>query len=136
MTGNLHIEDSFPLDPGNTVAADVPLCGESVGRGIRVLVVNPSGVPVAKVDALQLKANGVSSPKNISERDLLLQHIDPPTSCQRIQMHYENQSLATTDQTAPRGSYYTLTVTVGNKKATLTFGLNVNEFKLLVVTVG
>jgi hypothetical protein len=51
-------------------------------------------------------------------------------------MQYENQSLAVTNQTAPKGSYYTLTVTVGNKKSTVTFGLAVNEFKLIVITVG
>jgi hypothetical protein len=136
VTGNLHVEDSFPEDPGNTVAKDVPLCGESVGRGIRVLVVNKAGTPVPKVDALQLKATGVSAPPNVNLKNLPLVTVDPPASCQRIQRHYENQALSTTSQTAPRGSYYTLTTTVGNKKATSTFGLAVNEFKLLVVTVG
>ena len=85
---------------------------------------------------LKLQANGVSSPSNINLKNLPLQTIDPPTSCQRIQMQYENQSLAVTNQTAPKGSYYTLTVTVGNKKSTVTFGLAVNEFKLIVITVG
>ena len=136
MTGNLHVEDSFPLDPGNVVAKDVPLCGEAVGRGIRVLAVDPAGIPVPKVDMLKLQANGVSSPPNINLKNLPLQTIDPPASCQRIQMQYENQALAVTNQTAPKGSYYTLTVTVGNKKSTVTFGLAVNEFKLIVVTVG
>ena len=126
----------LPLDPGNVVAKDVPLCGEAVGRGIRVLAVDPAGNPVANVDMLKLQANGVSSPSNINLKDLPLQTIDPPTSCQRIQMQYENQSLAVTNQTAPKGSYYTLTVTVGNKKSTVTFGLAVNEFKLIVITVG
>jgi hypothetical protein len=136
VTGNLHLEDSFPLDPGNVVAKDVPLCGEAVGRGIRVLAVDPAGNPVPNVDMLKLTANGVSSPPNITLKNLALQTIDPPTSCQRIQMHYENQALSATSQTAPKGSYYTLTVTVGHKKSTLTFGLAVNEFKLIVVTVG
>jgi photosystem II stability/assembly factor-like uncharacterized protein len=137
VTGNLHIEDSFPFQlPANIVAADVPLCGESVGRGIRVLVVGLNGVPVSNVDMLKLQANGVASPPNINLKNLPLTTIDPPTSCTRIQMQYENQNLSSTDQTAPKSSYYTLTVTVGNKKSTLTFGLKVNEFKLIVVTVG
>jgi photosystem II stability/assembly factor-like uncharacterized protein len=136
VTGNLHIEDSMPEDPGNIVAKDVPLCGESVGRGVRVLVVNKAGTPVAKVDALKLTATGVSAPPNVNLKNLPLVTVDPPTSCQKIQRHYENQNLSTTSQTAPRGSYYTLTTTVGTKKATSTFGLAVNEFKLLVVTVG
>jgi hypothetical protein len=137
VVGNLHIEDSYPLqDPLNVVAADLPLCGESVGRGIRVLVVDLNGVPVPNVDMLKLQANGVASPPNINLKNLPLTTIDPPTSCTRIQMQYENQNLSSTDQTAPKSSYYTLTVTVGNKKSTLTFGLKVNEFKLIVVTVG
>ena len=86
VTGNLHVEDSFPLDPGNVVAKDVPLCGEAVGRGIRVLAVDPAGVPVPNVDMLKLTANGVSSPPNINLKNLPLQTVDPPASCQRIQM--------------------------------------------------
>jgi hypothetical protein len=136
VTGTLHIEDLFPLDPGNNVSADVPLCGEAVGRGIRVLVVNGSGTPVPTVSSLKLSATGVSLPQNVNLKNLNLVTIDPPTSCQQTKYHYENQALASTDQTAPRGSYYTLSVSVGNKKATLTFGLKVNEFKVLVVTVG
>lgn len=58
------------------------------------------------------------------------------TSCNPSQEHYENQNLSSTDQTAPKSSYYTLNVTVGNKKTTITFGLKVNEFKVIVLTVG
>ena len=136
VTGNLHIEDLFPLDPGNNVLANVPLCGESVGRGIRVLVVDKAGNPVANVGSLKLTATGVSAPPNVNLKNLPLQTISPPVSCETIRQQYENQALSTTDQSAPRGSYYTLTVSVQNKRATLTFGLKVNEFKLLVVTVG
>ena len=136
VTGTLHIEDLFPLDPGNNVSADVPICGEAVGRGIRVLVVDKAGNPVTKVDMLKLQATGVAAPPNVNLKNLALVTINPPTSCQKIQYQYENQQLSSTDQTAPRGSYYTLSVQVGNKKATLTFGLKVNEFKVLVVTVG
>ncbi len=136
VTGTLHIEDQLPLDPGNNVSTDVPLCGEAVGRGIRVLVVDASGNPVSTVTSLKLSATGVSAPPNVNLRTLPLISIDPPISCRPIKYQYENQALSTTDQTAPRGSYYTLSVQVGNKKATLTFGLKVNEFKVLVVTVG
>jgi hypothetical protein len=136
VTGNLHVEDLFPLDPGNNVAADMPLCGESVGRGIRVLVVDAAGVPVSSIVSLRLQATGVSNPPNVNLKDLPLVTINPPTSCTQIKYHYENQALSTTSQTAPRGSYYTLTVSLKSKKATLTFGLDVNEFKQLVVTVG
>jgi photosystem II stability/assembly factor-like uncharacterized protein len=136
VPGTMHIEDQLPLDPFNTVFSDVPLCGESVGRGIRVLVVDRNGNPVPNVAALTLTATGVSLPKNVNLKNLPLWTFDPPSVCTRTQFHYQNQNLATTSQTAPRGSYYTLSVTVGHKKATLTFGLAVNEFKQLVVTVG
>jgi hypothetical protein len=136
VTGVLHIEDSLPLDPGNTVATDVPLCGESVGRGIRVLVVDRNGNPVSNVGALKLNSVGVTPPNNVNLKKLPLKTIDPPTSCQRIQFQYENQNLASTNQSAPRGSYYSLSVTVGNHHSTQTFTLAVNEFKILVVTVG
>ncbi|UTI65656.1 choice-of-anchor D domain-containing protein [Paraconexibacter antarcticus] len=135
-TGTLHVEDSF-LDPGDTqpaVTKDVALCGEAVGRGIRVLVVNKAGTPVPKVDMLKLQANGVSSPPNVNLKNLPLKAVT--TSCNPSQEHYENQNLSSTDQTAPKSSYYTLNVAVGNKKTTVTFGLKVNEFKLIVLTVG
>ena len=137
VTGTLRIADEFLLDPLQPdVAGSVDLCGEAVGRGIRVLVVDNAGVPYPSISTLRLTAHGVSEPPNVNLKNLSLVTINPPTSCQTISYHYQNQALSTTDQTAPRGSYYTLTVGVRNKKATLTFGLNVNEFKLLVVTVG
>jgi hypothetical protein len=137
VTGNLHLADLYVgQDSLNIVSKDVPLCGEAVGRGIRVLAVNPSGVPYNTVTALTLKANGVSSPPNINLKNLPLVTIDPPTSCQTIKRQYENQNLSATNQSAPKSSYYTLTVTVGNKKSTMTFGLKVNEFKLIVINVG
>jgi len=137
VTGTLRVADEFLLDPDQAdVAATVNLCGEAVGRGIRVLVVDRNGVPVPSITSLMLKATGVAAPPNVNLKDLPLVTINPPTSCQTIQQHYENQNLSTTDQSAPRGSYYTLSVAVKNKKATLTFGLKVNEFKLVIVTVG
>ncbi len=60
---------------------------------------------------------------------------NPPNSCQRVQFHYENQDLQSTDLAGQRGSYYILTLTVGNKHATISFTLGVNEFKTIVATV-
>lgn len=136
VDGVLHIEDTLgPAPVSGTVSKDIPLCGESVGRGIRVLVVDASGVPVNTVTRLMLQSFGTTIPINIQERNLALTTIDPPTSCQQIQFQYENQNLPATDSSAQRGSNYVLTVLVGSKKTSVTFTLAVNEFKTLVVTV-
>jgi photosystem II stability/assembly factor-like uncharacterized protein len=133
VTGTLHVEDT--LGGAGSVSADVPLCGESVGRGIRVLVYDTNGSLVATVDRLALKSHGLTNPINIQQKNLTLTTIDPPTSCQRIQFHYENQNLPAAGATVQQGSYYDLTVTVGSKHASQTFTLGVNEFKTIVVTV-
>ena len=82
MIGNLHIQDSLGPAPLSAapVAADVPLCGESVGRGIRVLVFDTSGNIVPSVDRLQLQSSGLTNPINVNQKDLPLTTINPPTS--------------------------------------------------------
>jgi hypothetical protein len=136
LTGTLVIRDTIGSDPP-VVEREVPLCGEAVGRGIRVLVVDRSGVPVATVKQLKLRGHGVISNVNLMEKNLGLTTIDPPVSCQRIQFQYENQELPTTYNTTMNGSYYSLTVTLNNGRSTTeTFTLDVNEFKTLVITVG
>ena len=136
LDANLHIEDSFPLDPGNVVARDVPLCGESVGRGFRVLVRDRQGNIVTKVGSIKLGSVGVTPNASANVKNPPLTTIDPPASCQRIQFHYENQNLQATDQSAPRGSYYTVTASVGNKHSTITFSLAPNQFRTIDMTVG
>ena len=136
VTGLLHIEDTLgPAPTAPPVAADVPLCGESVGRGFRVLVYDTDGSIVPLVTRLSLQSHGFTNPVNIQENDLPLTTIDPPDSCQRIQFHYENQDLQSTDLTGQRGSYYILSITVGNKHATVSFTLGVNEFKTITAVV-
>lgn len=135
LTGNLHIADLMgPSPTAAAVAADVPLCGESVGRGIRVLVFDTSG-QVPKVTKFSLQSHGTTIPINVQLKNQALTTINPPTSCQTIQFHYENQNLPAADNTVPRGSYYTVSVSVGNKKNTTSFTLGVNEFKILKLTV-
>lgn len=136
LDGNLHIEDSFPLDPGNVVARDVPLCGESVGRGFRVLVRDREGNVVTKVASIKLGSVGVTPNASSNIKNPPLTTIDPPASCQRIQFHYENQNLQATDQSAPKGSYYTLTASVGNRHSSITFTLAPNQFRTIDMTVG
>ncbi|HUP87336.1 MAG TPA: choice-of-anchor D domain-containing protein [Acidimicrobiales bacterium] len=136
LESNLHIQDSFPLDPGNVVARDVLLCGESVGRGFRVLVRDRQGNVVTKVDSIKLASVGVTPNASFNVKNSLLTTIDEPVSCQQIRFHYENQNLQATDQSAPRGSYYTLTASVGNKHSTVTFTLAPNQFRTIDMTVG
>ncbi len=121
-------------DNGNgeaPVSASVPLCGEGVTRGIRVLVVNGSGTPYASVSKLHLSSHGTSPGINIETKNLPLTPV--ATSCVAgEQEQYENQNLP-----AAQGgsSYYTLTASVGGKAANLTFSLDTTEFKTITITV-
>ena len=129
FTGTLTIADN-----GNgeaPVSASVPLCGEGVTRGIRVLVINGSGTPYASVDKLHLSSHGTSPVVSIVKKNLPLTSVT--TSCVSGQQEqYENQNLPA----APGGSsYYVLTVSVGGKSANLTFSLGTTEFKTITITV-
>jgi photosystem II stability/assembly factor-like uncharacterized protein len=119
-----------------TVQKVVPLCGESVGRGIRVLALDPGGTPYSSVDRITLQSFGVKSKVNVDSRNNPLVTIVPPTSCQTLRFHYQNQSLPATDSANQKGSYYSLKVTQGNKSTSVTFVLGANEFKTIVVRVG
>jgi hypothetical protein len=128
--GTLTLTDNGPT----TVSTQVQLCGEAVGRGIRVTVVNKAGTPYSKVDKLQLQPHGVTGgPQNINLKNLALV---TRTTCAQIRYQYDNELLPATDTTNPRGSYYSLSVSVGNKSTNVVFTLGVAEFKTLTVTVG
>jgi hypothetical protein len=129
-TGTLTLTDNGPT----LVTTQVQLCGEAVGRGVRVLVVNKAGTPYTQVTKLQLQSHGVTGgPSNISLKNL---NLVTTTKCDQVRYHYDNESLAATDTTNPRGSYYALSVSVGNKSTNVVFTLGLAEFKTLVVTVG
>ncbi len=135
LTGTLTVRDNLPFD-STTVERQVPLCGEAVGRGVRVLLEDASGNPVPTVAALHLYSTGTSPNVNVNVANLPLQQIDPPTSCQTIRFHYENQALPATEETAPKSSYYTIDISAGgNRKATITFTLAPNQFRELVMVV-
>ena len=119
-----------------TVERQVPLCGEAVGRGIRVLVEDNAGNPVTTPIDIQLHSVGTSPNVNINIKNLSLQTISPPTSCQTIRFQYENQKLPATEQDHPSSSYYTLDVSAGgNRSATITFVLAPNQFREIVMTI-
>lgn len=131
FTGSLSISDN---DPEGGASATVPLCGEGVGRGIRVLAVNAAGTPMPQVSALKLQSHGTAQNVNINKKNLALTGV--PTSCDpNAKEQYENQSLPAAGTVNQRASYYTLSVTAGGKSTTVTFTLGVTEFKTLVVTI-
>jgi hypothetical protein len=135
VTGTLTLTDTFPLDSA-TVTRSVPLCGEAVGRGIRVLVEDNAGNPITTPLDLQLRSVGTSPNVILNPKALTLQTISPPTSCQTIRFHYENQQLPATEEGHASSSYYTLVASVGaTRKAAVTFTLTPNEFKQIVMVV-
>jgi hypothetical protein len=131
FTGSLTVADSDPAAP---VSSTVTLCGEGVQRGIRVLVVDGSGMPYQTVDSLVLQSHGTSVQVNIHQKNLPL--VPVATSCVAGQQEqYENQNLPATDTTNQRGSYYQLDVSAGGKSTSLNFTLSPTQFSTLVVTV-
>jgi hypothetical protein len=140
VTGTLTVRDNLPFDgvPLGTLTVErqVPLCGEAVGRGIRVLVEDNAGNPVTTPIDLQLRSVGTSPNVNLNIKSLSLQTINPPTSCQTIRFQYENQKLPATEQDHPSSSYYTLNVSAGgNRQATITFVLAPNQFREIVMVI-
>lgn len=133
FTGSVSV-----VDNGNgeaPVSMSIPLCGEGVNRGIRVLVVDGSGIPYQSVKRLHLQSHGTSVNVNSNESNLPL--VPVTTSCQPgQQMQYQNESLPAAPGTnGGKSSYYTLTVSAGGKSSSMRFTLGATQFKTLVVTV-
>jgi hypothetical protein len=140
VTGALTLRDALPLDGSPigtlTVERTVPLCGEAVGRGFRVLVEDNAGNPITTPIDLQLRSVGTSPNVIVNAKGLTLQTISPPTSCQTIRFQYETQKLPATEQDHPSSSYYTLNVSAGGtRQATITFVLAPNQFREIVMVV-
>jgi hypothetical protein len=137
VTGSLSITQNVAgSSPSIQVQQVVPICGESVGRGIRVLALDAAGNPYPTVDRITLQSFGIKQKVNVDSRNNSLTTIDPPTSCQRIRFQYENQGLSAADTINQKSSYYVLKLVQGNKSTTITFTLGVNEFKTIVLRVG
>jgi hypothetical protein len=131
FTGSFTVADTNAEGPAS---AAVSLCGEGVMRGIRVLVVDGNGVPLPTLSKLQLQAHGTAQVVNVNAPNLPL--VAVPTSCVAGQQrHYENQSLPATGSANPKSAYYSLDVSNGGKKTSVSFTLDAAEFKTLVVTV-
>jgi hypothetical protein len=131
FAGTFRVSDN---DPEGGASKMVPLCGEAVLRGIRVLAVDLNGVPFAQIAKLHLQSHGTAQNVNINAQNLPL--VPVTTSCDpNAQMQYQNQPLPAAGTVNQRSSYYTLSVTAGGKSTTVTFTLDVAEFKTLVVTI-
>ena len=131
FVGSFTVSDN---DPEGGATQTVPLCGEAVLRGIRVLAVAANGTPFATIAKLHLQSHGTAQLININTQNLALTGV--ATSCDpTAQMQYQNQGLPAAGTVNQRSSYYTLSVTAGGKSTTITFTLGVAEFKTLVVTV-
>jgi len=131
FTGNFTVSDTNAEGP---VSRTVPLCGEGVMRGIRVLAVDGNGVPTPMLAKLHLQAHGTAQNVNINVMNLPLTAV--ATSCDpNARMQYENQGLPAAGTANQRSSYYTLAVTAGGKSTTVTFTLDVAEFKTITVTI-
>ena len=131
FTSTFTVSDN---DPEGGATKSVPLCGEAVLRGIRVLAVAANGTPFAMIAKLHLQSHGTAQNININAQNLALTGV--ATSCDpAAQMQYQNQGLPSAGTVNQRSSYYTLSVTAGGKSTTVTFTLDVAEFKTLVVTV-
>ena len=133
FTGTVSVSDAGGGE--GPVSGSVPACGEGVGRGIRVLVVNGSGTPYSMVTRLKLTSHNTSVPINLNLSNLAL--VPVATSCVAGQQEqYENQALPSAPGgSGAKGSYYTLAISVGGKSSTLNFSLQATEFKEIVVTV-
>jgi len=130
FTGALTVADN---DPEGGASTSVPLCGEGVLRGIRVLVVSKAGVPYSSISKLKLQSHGTSTNVNINTGTLNL--VAVPNACTASQMQFEAQGLPTAGTPNQRSSYYTLSISVGGKSTTTTFTLGVSEFKTMTITV-
>ncbi|MDQ3991097.1 MAG: choice-of-anchor D domain-containing protein, partial [Actinomycetota bacterium] len=135
LTGTLLVRDDLPQDLP-VVQREIPLCGEAVGRGIRLLVVDRNGIPYSNVTMMKLQGFGIVKHVGINQRNLSLTTISPPDVCETIKFQYENQNLPAAEGQNSPGSFYRLTAKVGNTQTVIDFELAVNEFKELVVTVG
>src|SRR5699024_5698609 len=69
FTGNFSVADANPEGP---VSRTVPLCGEGVMRGIRVLAVDGNGAAVPQIAKLHLQAHGTAQNVNINAMNLPL----------------------------------------------------------------
>jgi hypothetical protein len=135
VEGNLSVQHNV-AGSAIVVQKTVPMCGEAVGRGIRVLAVKRDGTVQPTITRLTLQSFGIKRKISVDARNLALTTINPPVSCESLRFHYENQDLPEAETIGKKSAYYTLKVTVGNLTTTQTINLAVNEFKTIVVTVG
>jgi hypothetical protein len=122
--GTLPLTSNDPTAPTTTLTFGA----EAVPVGMRVLVVDADGNPYPSVDDIKLTNPSLKVSTHL--RDVPLTTIDPPASWKRIQYHYMTALLPTSGSNT-----YTLRVQVGNKKQTVQFMLDPDQFQQIVVTL-
>ena len=140
VTGTLTVRDNLPFD-------GVPLGTPTVERQCRSAARRSAAGSASSSRTTRATRSrrrstcscdsvGTSPNVIINLKNLPLQTISPPTSCQTIRFQYENQKLPATEQDHPSSSYYTLNASAGgNRQSTITFVLAPNQFREIVMVV-
>jgi hypothetical protein len=122
LLGSLTLTSNDPVTPKQTMVFGA----EGVPMGMRVLVLQSTGVPCPTVDEIIL--SGGPRLVRTDLKNVTLKTISPPTSWEVIRYHYTAALAAATTS-----DEYTLTVKVGNITQTTKFALAAQEFNQIVI---
>jgi hypothetical protein len=130
LLGNLSV--TYLSDPitGETTTVTRTLCGEGVNTGARVLV-QYLGIPIAKVERIQLqRINANRNKKILDTQDVIqnatLQTVTPHAPCSPFQFHREYGTVSNPIQLLPGSYQVTASVVVNGRRMSKTVGFNVN----------
>jgi hypothetical protein len=104
------------------------LCGEGVRTGARVLVTH-NGIPVAKVEKIQLHRINANRNRNRldsldNSMNLTLVTVVPAAPCPPFQYHREYGTVSNPVQLLPGAYQVTATAIINGKRKTLVVGLD------------
>jgi hypothetical protein len=121
---------TYVIDPvlGTTTQVTRKLCGEGVRTGARVLVTH-NGIPVAKVEKIQLQRINANRNRNRLDSldnslNLLLQTVAPALPCPPFQYHREYGTVSNPVQLLPGAYQVTATAIINGKRKTLVVGFD------------
>jgi hypothetical protein len=121
---------TYVIDPilGTTAQVTRKLCGEGVRTGARVLVTH-NGIPVAKVERIQLQRINANRNRNRLDSldnslNLTLQTVVPAAPCPAFQYHREYGTVSNPVQLLPGAYQVTATAIINGKRKTLVVGFD------------